>query len=106
MRRSYHTDPSNLTWSDMNDQLDILAVVEDHLPLGHLKKKGISHVGLCPFHNERSPSFNVTPSKGIYKCFGCGKGGNAVNFIWETLTAKGYSGKEIAEYIKDKYKLV
>lgn len=47
----------------------------------HLKKKGTNLWGLCPFHNEKSPSFSVSPTKGIYKCFGCGEGGNAVNFI-------------------------
>lgn len=49
----------------------------------HLKKRGSNMLGLCPFHNEKTPSFNVSPSKGIYKCFGCGKGGNSVNFIME-----------------------
>ncbi len=48
-----------------------------------LKKRGSSMIGLCPFHNEKTPSFNVSPARGIYKCFGCGKGGNSVNFIME-----------------------
>lgn len=48
-----------------------------------LKKRGASLLGLCPFHNEKSPSFNVSVAKGIYKCFGCGKAGNAVSFIME-----------------------
>lgn len=48
-----------------------------------LKKRGINLLGLCPFHNEKTPSFTVSPVKGIYKCFGCGKGGNAVNFIMD-----------------------
>lgn len=48
-----------------------------------LKKRGVNLIGLCPFHNEKTPSFTVSPSKGIFKCFGCGKGGNAVNFIME-----------------------
>jgi DNA primase len=48
-----------------------------------LKRRGVNYIGLCPFHNEKTPSFNVSPSKGIYKCFGCGKGGNAVNFLME-----------------------
>ena len=48
-----------------------------------LKKKGANLWGLCPFHNEKTPSFSVSPSKGIYKCFGCGKAGNAVNFVAE-----------------------
>lgn len=48
-----------------------------------LKKRGSSLQGLCPFHNEKTPSFNVSPAKGIYKCFGCGKAGNVVNFVME-----------------------
>lgn len=48
-----------------------------------LKKRGINFIGLCPFHNEKTPSFNVNPVRNIYKCFGCGKGGSAVNFIME-----------------------
>ena len=48
-----------------------------------LKRRGASYVACCPFHNERTPSFHVTPSKGIYKCFGCGKVGSAVGFVME-----------------------
>jgi len=48
-----------------------------------LKKRGINMIGLCPFHNEKTPSFTVSPTKNIYKCFGCGKGGNSVQFIME-----------------------
>lgn len=48
-----------------------------------LKKRGSSMIGLCPFHNEKTPSFNVSPARGIYKCFGCSKGGNSVNFVME-----------------------
>ncbi|HET6991075.1 MAG TPA: CHC2 zinc finger domain-containing protein, partial [Bacteroidia bacterium] len=48
-----------------------------------LKKRGSNMIGLCPFHNEKTPSFNVSPARGIYKCFGCGKGGNSVNFVME-----------------------
>ena len=53
-------------------------VVGDYVSL---KKKGTNMWGLCPFHNEKTPSFSVSPSKGIYKCFGRGEGGNSVNFI-------------------------
>lgn len=49
----------------------------------NLKRRGVNYIGLCPFHNEKTPSFTVSPSKGIYKCFGCGKGGNAVNFLMD-----------------------
>jgi DNA primase len=48
-----------------------------------LRKRGVNQLGLCPFHNEKTPSFTVSPAKGIFKCFGCGKGGNSVNFIME-----------------------
>ena len=48
-----------------------------------LKKRGANMIGLCPFHNEKTPSFNVSPARGIYKCFGCSKGGNSVNFVME-----------------------
>ena len=50
-----------------------------------LKKRGTNLLGLCPFHGEKSPSFTVSPVKGIYKCFGCGKAGNSVNFIMDHL---------------------
>lgn len=48
-----------------------------------LKKRGVNLLGLCPFHNEKTPSFTVSPAKGIYKCFGCGKAGNVVSFVME-----------------------
>ncbi len=50
-----------------------------------LKKRGVNLLGLCPFHGEKSPSFTVSPVKGIYKCFGCGKAGNSVNFVMDHL---------------------
>ncbi len=49
----------------------------------NLKKRGVNYLGLCPFHNEKTPSFTVSPVKGIYKCFGCGRGGSVVNFVME-----------------------
>ena len=62
------------------DVADIYEVISDFVSL---KKRGVNYVGCCPFHNEKTGSFTVSPAKGIYKCFGCGKGGNAVNFIME-----------------------
>ena len=59
---------------------DITEVVGDFVTL---KKKGVNYTACCPFHNEKTPSFIVSPAKGLYKCFGCGKGGNAVNFVME-----------------------
>lgn len=58
----------------------ITEVVQDFISL---KRRGANFLGLCPFHNEKTPSFTVSPAKGIFKCFGCGKGGNAVNFLME-----------------------
>ncbi len=65
-----------------------------------LKKRGVNYVGLCPFHNEKTPSFTVSPSKGIYKCFGCGVAGNAISFQMEYYRM-GYPDavKELAKKI-------
>jgi DNA primase len=65
-----------------------------------LKKRGANYLGLCPFHNEKTPSFSVSPSKGIYKCFGCGKAGNVVNFIMEH---EHYSYPEALKYLARRY---
>ena len=67
-----------------------------------LKKRGASLIGLCPFHNEKTPSFNVSPVKGIYKCFGCGKGGNAVNFM---MDHDQMSYPEALRYLARKYQI-
>lgn len=48
-----------------------------------LKRRGANYLACCPFHQEKTPSFSVSPAKGLYKCFGCGKAGNVVNFIME-----------------------
>jgi len=62
------------------DAADIVEVVSDYVTL---KRRGVNYIGSCPFHNEKTPSFTVSPAKNICKCFGCGKGGNPVNFIME-----------------------
>ena len=67
-----------------------------------LKKRGVNYLGLCPFHNEKTPSFSVSPAKGIYKCFGCGKAGNAINFVIEH---EHYSYPEALKYIAKKYNI-
>ena len=59
---------------------DIVDIIGDYVTL---KKKGVNYQACCPFHNEKTPSFVVSPSKGMFKCFGCGKGGNAVTFVME-----------------------
>ncbi len=63
--------------------LDVANISEVVSEFVTLKKRGVNMLGLCPFHNEKTPSFTVSPAKGIFKCFGCGKGGNSVNFIME-----------------------
>lgn len=67
-----------------------------------LKKRGVNMIGLCPFHNEKTPSFIVSPSKGIYKCFGCGKAGNSVNFVMEH---EHYSYPDAIRYLAAKYRI-
>ncbi len=62
------------------DVVRIDEVVSDYV---HLRKRGVNLLGLCPFHNEKTPSFTVSPAKGIYKCFGCGAGGNSINFVMD-----------------------
>ncbi len=71
---------SQETIDRINDSADIVEVVSRTV---ELKKRGKNYFGLCPFHDEKTPSFSVSPEKGIYHCFGCGKGGNSVNFIME-----------------------
>jgi DNA primase len=67
-----------------------------------LKKRGANLLGLCPFHNEKTPSFTVSPAKGIYKCFGCGASGNAVNFVMEL---EHFSYPEALKYLAKKYNI-
>jgi DNA primase len=68
------------TIQEVNDKLDALSVAEDYV---RLEKKGGRYWGLCPFHNEKTPSFTVDPDKKMYHCFGCGVGGGIINFVME-----------------------
>ena len=79
------------------DAAQIVDVVGDFVTL---KKRGANHMACCPFHNEKTPSFVVSPSKGIYKCFGCGKSGTAVGFIMEH---ESLSYVEALKYLARKY---
>ncbi|MDE6198921.1 MAG: DNA primase, partial [Muribaculaceae bacterium] len=79
------------------DTADIVDVVSDFVTL---KRRGANYIGLCPFHNERTPSFSVSKSKGICKCFSCGKGGSPVNFIMEH---EKMSFNEALRYLAKKY---
>ena len=81
------------------DAADIVDVVSDFV---HLRRRGSNYVGLCPFHNEKTPSFSVSRSKGICKCFSCGKGGSPVNFIMEHEQMSYY---EALKYLAKKYNI-
>ena len=76
---------------------DIIDVVGSFVKL---KRRGSNYLGLCPFHNEKSPSFTVSPSKEIYKCFGCGKSGNTVSFVMEH---EKYSYVEALKWLANRY---
>lgn len=67
-----------------------------------LKKRGTSLIGLCPFHNEKTPSFHVSVSKGIFKCFGCGEGGDSLSFI---MKHEKYSYPEAIRFLAEKYNI-
>lgn len=88
---------SNETIDRIHQQLDIIDVVGDFVSL---KKKGMNYWACCPFHNEKSPSFAVNPAKGIFKCFGCGKSGDAITFVQEL---EGLSYIEAMKYFAKKY---
>ena len=81
------------------DAAQIVDVVGDFVTL---KKRGANHMACCPFHNEKTPSFVVSPSKGIYKCFGCGKSGTAVGFVMEH---ENLSYTEALKYLARKYNI-
>lgn len=79
------------------DSAQIVDVIGDFVTL---KKRGANHIACCPFHNEKTPSFSVSASKGIYKCFGCGKSGTAVGFVMEH---ENMSYTEALKYLAGKY---
>ncbi len=81
----------------IQSRIDIVEIVGSFIKL---KKRGANYLGLCPFHNEKSPSFTVSPSKEIYKCFGCGKSGNSISFLME---AEKYSYVEALRWLAAKY---
>lgn len=87
------------TINKIMDTARIEEVVGDFVTL---KKRGTSLIGNCPFHNEKTPSFHVSVTKGIYKCFGCGKGGDAVHFI---MDHEKYSYPEALKFLAGKYNI-
>lgn len=87
------------TVDKITDAAQIQDVVSDYVTL---KKRGVNLLGLCPFHGEKTPSFIVSPAKGIFKCFGCGKGGNSVHFIMEHEQISYY---EALKFLAKKYNI-
>ncbi|MDR3308602.1 MAG: DNA primase, partial [Tannerella sp.] len=88
-----------LTIDKIFDAAHIVDVVSDFITL---KKKGVSYLGLCPFHADKSPSLTVSPAKNIFKCFACGEGGNSVNFVMKHEKISYY---EALRYLAKKYNI-
>ena len=92
-----------VTWDELiqqiKDRLDIVDVVSESVVL---KRKGNTYWGLCPFHKDKHPSFAVTPSMGIYKCFSCGEAGDAIKFIMKT---KNMEFRDVIIELAEKYGL-
>lgn len=87
------------TIQQITSRIDIVEIVGEFVKL---KKRGVNYLGNCPFHNEKSPSFTVSPSKEIYKCFGCGKSGNAIGFVMEH---EKYGYVEALKWIAARYNI-
>ena len=83
--------------SEIKNAADIVDIVSEAVLL---KKAGKNHVGLCPFHSEKTPSFTVSPDKQIFHCFGCGTGGNVFSFL---MKQEGLSFPEAAERLARRY---
>jgi DNA primase len=90
---------SRTTIEAINDAAHVEDVVGEFV---HLKKRGANMIGLCPFHDEKTPSFVVSPAKGIYKCFGCGKSGDSVKFIMEH---EHYSYPQALKHLAGRYNI-
>ena len=88
---------SQETIQQIQNRIDITEIVGSFVKL---KKRGANYLGLCPFHNEKSPSFTVSPAKEIYKCFGCGKSGNTIGFL---MDLEKYSYVESLRWLANKY---
>jgi DNA primase len=88
---------SQETIQQIVSRIDIIEIISSFIKL---KKRGTNYIGLCPFHNEKTPSFTVSPSKEIYKCFGCGRSGNTISFLMEH---EKYSYVESLRWLAAKY---
>ena len=88
---------SKLTTDKVKERVDIVEVIGDYVPL---KKKGQNMWACCPFHGEKTPSFSISPSKQIYKCFGCGKAGDPIQFV---MDIEGIGFQEAIRQLAGKY---
>lgn len=88
---------SQQTIQEIQNRIDIIDIVGSFVKL---KRRGTNYIGNCPFHHEKTPSFTVSPSKEIYKCFGCGKSGNAIGFVMEH---EKYSYVEALRWLAQRY---
>lgn len=88
---------SRQTIQQILSRIDIVEIIGGFV---RLKKRGVNYLGQCPFHNEKTPSFTVSPTKEIYKCFGCGKSGNTISFLMEH---EKYSYAEALKWLANKY---
>jgi DNA primase len=88
---------SQQTIQQILSRIDIIEIIGGFV---RLKKRGVNYIGQCPFHNEKTPSFTVSPTKEIYKCFGCGKSGNTISFLMEH---EKYSYVEALKWLANKY---
>ena len=84
---------------EIRDRADIVDLIGGYVDL---KRSGSNYMGLCPFHSEKTPSFSVSPSKGIFKCFGCGVGGDVITFI---MKRENLGFREAVEFLADKYNI-
>src|SRR5690625_677382 len=80
----------------IRQETDIVDIIGEYV---QLKKQGRNYFGLCPFHDEKSPSFSVTKEKQIFHCFGCGKGGNVITFLMEV---ESFTFVEALRFLGDK----
>lgn len=87
------------TIQQITNRIDIIDIVGEFVKL---KKRGTNYIGVCPFHNEKTPSFTVSPSKEIFKCFGCGKSGNSITFLMEH---EKYSYVEALKWLAARYNI-
>src|SRR5437868_526378 len=90
---------SKTTIQKINDEARVEDVVGEFVTL---KKRGSNLLGLCPFHNEKTPSFNVNPARNIYKCFGCGKAGGPIQFL---IDYQQLSYPDALRYLAKKYNI-